>query len=62
MSYYGTYAFLLLVFALVKCISAFPFREFESVQTKKLVSLKITVTVVFLTTHNYFSFFSEAFE
>ena len=48
-------------------LSAFRFPEFESVQTIKLVSSELTFyfisyTVLFLTIHNYFSFFSEAFK
>ena len=38
-------------------LSAFPFPEFESVQTMKLVSSKITFVILFLTIHNYFLFF-----
>ena len=48
-------------------LSAVRFPEFESVQTIKLVSSELTFyfisyTVLFLTIHNYFSFFSEAFK
>ena len=41
---------------------AFPFPEFESVQTIKLATSKITFVFLISTIHIYLSFVSEAFE
>ena len=41
---------------------AFPFPEFESVQTIKLATPKITFVFLISTIHIYLSFVSEAFE
>lgn len=38
---------------------AFPFPEFQSIQTIKFVSSRSTFTVLFLTIRTYFSFFME---
>ena len=61
MSKYFTYTFSFFVFPLLKCIFAFPFPEFESVQTIKLiVSSKIKFGVLFLIYSLLFRIFSES--